>query len=124
MKKLISITSVLFTLHTIEEAVTSFWKTDASVLISANVLHLDPGVFYWLAQLVLYVILLHLILLPLKKYMRVFYKIIGLILVLEFHHLWAAISVGTYTSGLYTGTLLGLLSIYYWITYMKLSYKK
>ncbi len=124
MKKLIKILTVLFATHTLEEEVTSFWKTDWSVQVASKALSLDPAIFYWLTQTILYVFLLTLIFLPLKKAGRFLYPIVGVLLVLEFQHLWVAISAGMYTSGVYTGTLLALFSIYFWGVYTRLNYKK
>lgn len=120
MKRLTVIAAILFIAHTLEEGLTSFWTTDWSVQVLSKALSLNPAVFYWLVQIVLYVFLFAFIFLPLKKSRLFLYPIIGVILVFEFHHLWVAITAGAYVSGAYTGTLLGLLGIYFWYAYTKL----
>lgn len=120
MKNLIKIATFLFAIHTIEEAVTLFWTRDVSVQWLSNILNLSHFVSYWLVQIVLYLFLFALIFLTFKKPANFFYAILGFILLGEFQHVWATISVGQYVSGLYTGILLCLFSIYFWAVFIKI----
>jgi hypothetical protein len=119
MKNLIKTVLALNIIHTTEEAITMLWKTDSSIQASAHLLHISPFALYWLGQIALYAFLLFVIFIPLKKSANFFYMIAGLLLLYEYQHLWAAMSAGHYVSGFYTGILLELFAIYYWITFIR-----
>ena len=112
MKKYILIATLLFIFHTAEEAFTQFWKINSFLL--TKIFGFEPMVSYWIAQPILYVFsfvtyrCLH------TKHEKKTLFILGLILLYEFWHPLASLRAGTYTSGLLTGTLISIFSIYYW----------
>ena len=114
MKRIVVISTVLFALHSAEEALTKFWETDPSFLLTKT-FGLKPEVAYWLAQSLLYIFLfltyryLHT---PREK-ATLF--VLGVILAFEFWHPLATLQAGTYVSGLVTGMLISVFSVWYWV---------
>ena len=123
MKKNITIAIILFISHTIEEAFSLFWLTDNAIRVLSKNMSLSPVVIYWLVQLVLYVFLFIVLQFSTKKFKSITYSLLGIILLFEFHHPWKALSLGTYTPGLYSGLFLGLFGIYFWAIFIKLLIK-
>lgn len=112
MKNIIKITIVLFILHTLEETLTFFWSTDASIQILSDVFSLSPMGIYWSVQILLYGFLFLLLFLEKPKKFLLF--VLGLILLFEFSHTAEFFIAGIYLPGLVSGTILGLLGLAYW----------
>ncbi len=116
MKTIALTTSLLFVLHTIEEVFFQIWRTDPISSFLAKTLNVFPAVIYWFGQIILYTLLYiaffsSKVNIKISQFMRI---IVGLLLILEFSHALWTYSLGVYTPGLYTGTLLGLLGLYFW----------
>ena len=119
MKKLPLFATGLFVLHTAEETVSAFSQTDWEILSLSKFLTLNVEIVYWLIQLVLYVFLFVMLSSSSMRIERIANPLLGVILLYEFHHSWTALSIGTYTPGLYTGLLLSLFGLYFWFIYIK-----
>ena len=113
MKKYINIAFVLFILHTAEEATFQFWQSDASTLWASALTGLAPASVYWIGQFVAYLFLLLLLATRIgeQKWAQV---LLGVVLVLEFQHLFVALQPQHYEPGLVSGAVLGIFSLFYW----------
>ncbi len=114
---LVHIIIPLFILHTIEELATDFYQTDASISYIGRLINSTPEITYFLIQILAYVFLAVILISILTKRTSYFLVIpLMIISIYEFIHIYEALKIGTYSSGLATGTILGalgLLLLYY-----------
>lgn len=111
IQKITLISVFFFLLHTLEEYYFNFIETDASIGWLANVFDVSRLSAYWTVQILLYAFLLWLLLArPVNK---VWYVILGIVFVVEVHHLWETLT-GGYAPGFWTAIPLVVFGVIYW----------
>ncbi len=103
----------LFCLHLLEEIKTGFYQTDLSINHLSNYTNLTPEVTFLLVEILLFLFLGFLLLIILKKKQIPFslLMLLSIISLYEFTHTYEAIKLGAYTSGVITGTIIGILGL-------------
>ncbi|OGI77263.1 hypothetical protein A3C57_02945 [Candidatus Nomurabacteria bacterium RIFCSPHIGHO2_02_FULL_33_12] len=123
---LVHLSIPLFVLHLLEEIKTGFYKTDLSIQILSKYLNTTPEITFFVIQIILFVFLGILLFIIFSKKQIPFFLVLFLdiILLYEFLHIYEAIRIGGYTSGVITGTILGIMGlILFYITFRKKSNK-
>ena len=111
MNSLVLVALPLFFLHTLEEYFFNFIETDASIGWLANMFDVSRTNAYWTVQVLVYVYLLLLIYNPARKIM---YVPLGVIFVVEIHHIWETVTQWNYASGFWTSIPLVILGAVFW----------
>jgi hypothetical protein len=119
MKKYTIIVAILLVVHTIEEIIFLFWKSDYYTPIIAKLFGLSPVVAYFLLQILLAVILIIILLKKETPKSMYLYFFPAIILVLELTHIVEALNKHTYTAGLITSVPLVLFIVPYWFKLLK-----
>ena len=112
LRKLFLFSIPLFIAHGIEEYITGFYTFDP--LLFGHLGSLSKPL-YILSKIALIAVALTVYLFILdKKFAFIVAILWGLLLAFEIEHLYRAVSLHMYTSGLFTGILLVILGIFYW----------
>lgn len=101
----------LFFLHTLEEYYFGFIETDISIRWLSSIFDVSRASAHWTVQVLVAMYLLSLVFFrPARK---VWYFILGIIFVVEIHHLWETLTSG-YAPGFWTAIPLVMLGVLFW----------
>lgn len=116
VKKLFLVLVVLFMLHGVEEYLTGFYKVDLSLAQFFGFFEIIPwpqAVFLLFQAMWWLILVLILLFIFVKKWSYYAMIIIGLITLLEIHHIYKALAQMAYYPGLLTSLLIVVVGIFF-----------
>lgn len=117
LKNLLLLSIILFIVHGIEELITGFYAIDSHVRFvfgfAQNMVPIHAAFLVFQIMLWLMLVVGYLLLLGPKWQLRLM-VIPGLMFIYELHHLYKAISIGSYYPGLITALLFPVLGYFFW----------
>lgn len=122
LKSIFGLSIPLFILHGIEEYQTGFYKIDPlDQLIFKPFLEMDGHQVMFITFQVMFLLLLVVsLLLVLNERWRLrMMFILGIVYVIEVHHIWNAVAAWSYYPGLYTAIFFPVLAFFFWRELMR-----
>lgn len=113
MRKFVAVATILFLLHTLEEATLGFWNGDIFTATIANLVLGNVETVYWISQMLLYLFLTFLLFAPSSRVKDWGYELLGIILLLEAEHIFVSLHSVRYEPGLISGIALTLFGVFF-----------